>query len=225
MDNLFDFSPFAPAEGHVLCMKSLQNDLKAGYNGFQWPESGKCSAPDWKPTVACGNGLHAFLWGTGDSDLRCKDEDAKWLVMSVEASTIVDLEGKVKFPKCEVLYCGDRETAVAIIQHYAPGGTPVMFGTATAGYRGTATAGYRGTATAGDSGTATAGDSGTATAGYRGTATAGLYGYIAIEYYDEEKGGIYIKKMAFVDNVTILAGVKYRLNSSNEFEAINETEA
>ena len=193
MDNLFDFSPFAPAEGHVLCMKSLQNDLKAGYNGFQWPESGKCSAPDWKPTVACGNGLHAFLWGTGDSDLRCKDEDAKWLVMSVEASTIVDLEGKVKFPKCEVLYCGDRETAVAIIQHYAPGGTPVMFGTATAGYR--------------------------------GTATAGLYGYIAIEYYDEEKGGIYIKKMAFVDNVTILAGVKYRLNSSNEFEAINETEA
>jgi hypothetical protein len=103
-------------------------------------------------------------------------------------------------------------------------------GTATAGYSGTATAGYRGTATAGDSGTATAGDSGTATAGYRGTATAGdrgtatsgLYGFIAIEYYDQSKGGIYIKKMAFVDNVKIMAGVKYRLNSNNEFEAVTD---
>lgn len=203
------FKKFAPKKGHVLCLKSLKVDLKASHNNFQWPESGICTAPDWNPIAECGNGLHAFLWGTGDYDLRCKDNDAKWLVMSVKASDVIDLNGKVKFPECEVLFCGDRETAVAIIQNFAPSGTPVMFGTATAGDSGTATAGYSGTATAGD----------------RGTATAGLYGYIAIEYYDEEKGGIFTKKMAFVDNVTILAGVKYRLNSSGEFEDVNETEA
>ena len=307
-----NFKKYAPKKGHVLCLKSLQANLIASHNDFQWPSKGKCIAPDWKPTTACGNGLHAFLWGAGDGDLRCKDEDAKWLVMSVDASTIIDLDSKVKFPECEVVFCGDRETAIAIILHFAPSGTPVMFGTATAGYRGTATAGYRGTATAGDRGTATAGDRGTATAGYRGTATAGdrgtatagysgtatagyrgtatagysgtatagdrgtatagdrgtatagysgtatagdrgtatagysgtatagyrgtatagdsgtatagPYGFIVIEYKDQEKD-LWLKKMAFVDNVTILAGVKYRLNASNEFEAVNDSEA
>jgi len=36
---------------------------------------------------------------------------------------------------------------------------------------------------------------------------------------------LWLKKMAFVDNVTILAGMKYRLNASNEFEQVNDTEA
>ena len=145
-----------PTKGHVLVLKSLPASMKA-YGGFQWPESGAVFAPDWKPTEECGNGLHGWLWGAGDAGLRCMDDDAKWLVLSVP-SDFVDLGQKVKFPSCEIKYLGDRETAVAIIQHYAPGGTPAMFGTATAGDEGTATAGYRGTATAGYEGTATAGD-------------------------------------------------------------------
>jgi len=267
-----NLSKFKPKKGHVLCLKSVKANMEAAHNGFIWPKSGVCKAPDWKATKECGNGLHAFLWGSGDADLICADSDANWLVLSVVEPTIIDLEGKVKFPECEVVFCGDRETAVSIIQEFAPSNYPVMFGTATAGNsgtatagdrgtatagnsgtatagnrgtatagdRGTATAGYSGTATAGDSGTATAGDrgtatagdsgtatagySGTATAGYSGTATAGLYGLIAIEYFDKEKGGIYIKKMAFVDNISILAGVKYRLNENAEFEAVNDTE-
>jgi len=255
---------FKPKKGHVLCLKSVKSNMEAAHNGFIWPKSGVCKAPDWKPTKECGNGLHAFLWGAGDSDLRCSDSDANWLVLSVLEAEIINLEGKVKFPECEVVFCGDRETAVSIIQEFAPSNYAVMFGTATAGDRGTATAGYRGTATAGDggtatagdrgtatagnrgtatagdrgtatagdrgtatagdSGTATAGDSGTATAGDSGTATAGLYGFIAIEYYDKQKD-LYLKKMAFVDNVSILAGVKYRLNENAEFEAVNDTEA
>ena len=206
-----------PAKGHVLVLKSIAANMKA-YGGFQWPESGAVSAPDWKPTEECGNGLHGWLWGAGDAGLRCMDDDAKWLVLSVP-SDFVDLGQKVKFPSCEIKYLGDRETAVAIIQHYAPGGTPAMFGTATAGYRGTATAGDEGTATAGDEGTATAGNRGTATAGYRGTATAGDEGVIIIHWWDiaaEKKR----RKIALVDGLTILPGVKYRLNDLAEFEAV-----
>ena len=206
-----------PTKGHVLVLKSLPASMKA-YGGFQWPESGAVFAPDWKPTEECGNGLHGWLWGAGDAGLRCMDDDAKWLVLSVP-SDFVDLGQKVKFPSCEIKYLGDRETAVAIIQHYAPGGTPAMFGTATAGDRGTATAGYRGTATAGYEGTATAGYEGTATAGNRGTATAGDEGVIIIHWWDiaaEKKR----RKIALVDGLTILPGVKYRLNDLAEFEAV-----
>ena len=190
-----------PTKGHVLVLKSLPASMKA-YGGFQWPESGAVFAPDWKPTEECGNGLHGWLWGAGDAGLRCMDDDAKWLVLSVP-SDFVDLGQKVKFPSCEIKYLGDRETAVAIIQHYAPGGTPAMFGTATAG----------------DEGTATAGDEGTATAGYRGTATAGDEGVIIIHWWDiaaEKKR----RKIALVDGLTILPGVKYRLNDLAEFEAV-----
>ena len=190
-----------PAKGHVLVLKSLPANMKA-YGGFQWPESGAVSAPDWKPTDECGNGLHGWLWGAGDAGLRCMDDDAKWLVLSVP-SDFVDLGQKVKFPSCEIKYLGDRETAVAIIQHYAPGGTPAMFGTATAGDEGTATAGYRGTATA----------------GYRGTATAGDEGVIIIHWWDIAAGKKR-RKIALVGGLTILPGVKYRLNDLAEFEAV-----
>jgi hypothetical protein len=179
-----DLSTYKPAEGHALVLKSIAATLVAAHKDFQWPETGHVEAPDWKPTESCGNGLHGWLWGEGDADLRCTDSDAKWMVLSVPENPIINLDGKVKFPACEVLYCGERDTAVLIIQHHAPAGTKVIFGTATAGDSGTATAGdigtatagYSGTATAGNIGTATAGNSGTATAGYRGTATAGYSG-------------------------------------------------
>ena len=94
-----------PAKGHVLVLKSIAANMKA-YGGFQWPESGAVPAPDWKPTDECGNGLHGWLWGAGDASLRCKDYDAKWLVLSVPADSIVDLGQKVKFPSCEIKYLG-----------------------------------------------------------------------------------------------------------------------
>jgi len=123
---------FAPPSGYVLCLKSLPANLKA-HEGFQWPEIGHVSAPDWMPTNECGNGLHAFLWGVGNSDLACADDDAKWIVMQVKEEGIIDLSGKVKFPECEVVFCGAREVAISIIQKHAPAGTPIMYGTATAG--------------------------------------------------------------------------------------------
>jgi hypothetical protein len=62
---------------------------------------------------------------------------------------------------------------------------------------------------------------GTAIAGYRGTATAGDRGFIVIEYYDSEKK-LWLKKMAFVDGVEYLPGVKYRLNETAQFEPVKD---
>jgi len=166
---------------------------------FTWPASGPVEALDWSPVHICGRGLHGFLNGCGDGSLADWDEFAKWLVVEVDSETIVDLEGKVKFPKGEVVFCGTREEAIAKLEALAPetkhmpvvGATRVAgnnmechagyrgkaiagnYGTATAGNKGKATAGNRGTAIAGFNGTAIAGNEGTATAGINGKATAG----------------------------------------------------
>jgi len=169
-----------PAGETVLVMRTCDADMLAhggsredGREPFRWPTSGPVEAPDWKPTKRCGNGLHGLLWGVGSAGLLDWSESAKWLVVEVAAKDIVDLDGKVKFPRGTVIYVGDSKGAAALIATRAPAGSPIIRGTATAGDSGTATAGYSGTATAGDSGTATAGDRGTATAGDSGTATAG----------------------------------------------------
>jgi hypothetical protein len=100
-----------------------------------------------------------------------------WQVVEVAADEIVDLGGKIKFPRGRVLLTTpDTKEATDLVLSRAPAETVCHYGTATAGDGGTATAGYGGTATAGDRGTATAGDRGAATAGYGGTATAGHYG-------------------------------------------------
>jgi len=177
------------------------------HGGFQWPKAGAVSAPDWHPGKHCGNGLHGLLWGQGDGNLLCWDQGAHWLVVEVDAKSIVDLQGKVKFPRGTVVHCGDRSSAAAFIVERRPDLASVIIGgTATAGYRGTATAGYRGTATAGDYGTATAGDYGTATAGYRGTATAGEGGTISVMWWDGRRRRIVL---GYVGEDGIEAGAKY----------------
>jgi len=210
------------------------------HSGFKWPESGPISAPDWKPTKECGNGLHGFMWGEGDGALASWDATAKWLVVSVDTASVIDLGGKVKFPRGEVVFCGDRAGATGYLLLRLPtprrvigavvaagcSGTATAgdSGTATAGYRGTATAGDRGTATAGDRGTATAGCSGTATAGYRGTATAGYRGTatagdrgtISIAWYDPAKKK-WSRSCAEVGENGIKPNVPYRVNVEGKF--------
>jgi hypothetical protein len=160
------------AAATVLVLRTCNAD-RGSTHGFVWPEKGFVECPDWKPTKSCGNGLHGWLWGEGDGSLGNWSPDARWLVVEVAASDIIDLQGKVKFPRGTVVHCGDRLSATLFVRDHGGIGRALVGGTATAGDSGTATAGYRGTATAGDRGAATAGDSGTATAGDRGTATAG----------------------------------------------------
>jgi len=158
--------------GEALMLRTCAAD-GTSYNGFKWPKSGPVKCNDWRPKAEYGHGLHGLLWGEGDGSLLNWAEDAAWLVVRVRLSEVVQIDRKVKVPSGVVEFFGAAHEAVELIQKYAPAGTVIVGGTATAGDGGTATAGYRGTATAGYRGTATAGDGGTATAGYLGTATAG----------------------------------------------------
>ena len=150
-----------PKLGYELIIKRVNADMTA-YGGFAWPMSGPCYAPDWKPDKECGNGLHGWRW-TPSCDLTCvkRTEDERWLLLEVNSDDIIDLQGKCKFPACEVIMVGDFNDIANAMQCYRP-----------------SLVGFWGTATAGDRGTATAGDEGTATAGNEGTATAGEGGFI-----------------------------------------------
>ncbi len=182
----------------VLVLRTCNGDLTSK-NNFTYPSSGPVQCPDWQPTAECGKGLHGLLWGQGDGTLLNWSQDAKWLVLRVEAGDIVDLVDKVKFPKGEVVHCGDQLSATAYLLANSPAdkaravvGAHVSVGhreCALVGYKGHATAGIRGHATAGDGGHATAGDGGQATAGNEGQATAGYMGHATAGYGGQATAG------------------------------------
>jgi hypothetical protein len=132
----------------ALVLRTCKADMTS-HGGFRWPESGPVECPDFQPTAECGHGLHGLLWGEGDGGLIDWTERARWLVVEVDAATVVDLNGKVKFPRGTVVHCGDRSSATDYLYEHGALGRAVTGGTATAGYGGTATAGDAGTATAG----------------------------------------------------------------------------
>ena len=190
--NLIMPDDWKPTE-YALIIRTCNAEMKS-HGHFQWPVSGHVSAPDWKPTEECGNGLHGLLWGEGDGGLLDWSEDAKWLACSVDMATIIHLGSKVKFPECEVVFVGDCKTVPEYVRVHGGEGKCIV------------------------SGTATAGDRGTATAGDRGTATAGYSGTIAIQYWSGKR---YKMKIATVKDEDgegdLKPNVKYRLNDNGEF--------
>jgi len=187
----------------VLILRTCDSNMRS-HGGFLWPKSGRVEAPDWKPTTACGNGLHGFLKGEGDGELASWDVDAIWIAAWIDPALAIDLSGKVKFPWAEVAVAGTKEEAIQFLRDNGCSGV-IVGGTATAGYRGTATAGYRGTATAGDGGTATAGDGGTATAGYGGI--------LNIRWWD---GSRYRIATFYVGEDKVMPGTKYSVDESGK---------
>ena len=123
----------------VLVLRTCAADLTSK-NGFVWPSSGHVLCPDWAPTAECGHGLHGLLWGAGDGSLLDWSLDAKWLVVAVEPSQLVALDGKVKFAAGEVVHCGDQASATAFLSR-DPRAICVVGGTSTSGARGTSTSG------------------------------------------------------------------------------------
>jgi len=190
----------ALAPGKVLVLRTCAADMSA-HGGFIWPKSGPISAPDWKPTKECGAGLHGLLWGEGNGDVLSWAVDAAWLVVEVEKDKIIDLDGKVKFPSCVVVHCGNQKSATEYLAAHGAEGRAITGGTATAGDRGTATAGDRGTATAGDGGTATAGDGGS----------------LLLKWWDGSTGR-YRACLGEVGIDGIKANVKYRVESGKLVE-------
>ena len=177
-------------------LKSVKEDLTA-YNGFKW-HGGIVEAPDFKPTKECGAGLHGFLMGEGEGTLANWDSKAKWIVAEVDKDSLIDLEGKVKFPKCKVIFIGDRKEATDLI--ILKGGKSVIGSFVTSG----------------DFGTSTSGDYGTSTSGKKGTSTSGDGGTLVIKYWDENTGR-YKLSTAYVGENGILPNTPYVLNNKGEF--------
>lgn len=182
-------------EGKALVLRCCNPNMTS-HGGFEWPKSGPVSCPDWDPKPECGNGLHGWLWGEGcisqgvypGSDL----DSLAWLLVEVEAAEVVDLQGKVKFPRGDVVYCGDRRAAAEHLARLRGADRPILFfdrtggdvstvvvadgGTARSGTRGNSVAGDYGTARSGMFGRSTAGEDATAVSGFRGTSSSGYSG-------------------------------------------------
>ena len=182
------------------CTREDDGRLTA-HGGFVWPALGPVECPDWNPIAECGNGLHGFLRGCGDAGLANWTDKAAWLVVEIEVSDIVNLEGKVKVPRGRVLFSGDRLQALELM---------ARLGHLDEGHMG-------GTATAGDHGTATAGDGGTATAGYGGTATAGDGGTVIIAWWDDKTERMR-KAIGYIGEDGMEAGKKYNLKDAKFVE-------
>jgi hypothetical protein len=161
-------------------LRTCDKNMRA-YNGFVWPENGPVSAPDWNPEPVCGGGLHGLLMGIGDISHLSRNSNAKWFVVAVDSGSVVDLDGKVKVPSGNVVYCGDRDGALSFLVQNGGDVTKIPFthqrcgdrSTLTGGYRSTLTGGHRSTLTGGNWSTLTGGDYSTLTGGDYSTLTGG----------------------------------------------------
>ena len=99
----------------VYVLRSCKSD-GTSHGGFRWPDSGPVECPDWSPAAECGHGLHGLLWGIGDWGLTAlSDPNSKWYVVAVPAETVVEIGGKVKFPRGEVVYSGGLPGALTLV--------------------------------------------------------------------------------------------------------------
>jgi hypothetical protein len=173
----------APEVEKALVLRTVSKDLKS-HGGFQWPASGRCEAPDWKPTEECGNGLHGLLDGLGDYGLLHigQDQGAVVQVVEIERHRSVDLQAKIKFPFCEVKVSGSWADAAKLIVPAMIAGVHRQIAEVTKNAKGApaATTGYRApAATTGEGAPAATTGEGApaATTGYR--APAATTGYRA----------------------------------------------
>jgi hypothetical protein len=145
-------------------------------NDFQWnlEIGGLTTAPDWKETKECGNGLHGFLNGEGDGSLADWSDDAIWIVVE-PIGKIIDLDGKAKFESAKTVFVGDRLTTTNYLYSQI-GLHAIVGGTSTSGYKGTSTSGSKGISTSGSRGISTSGSKGISTSGSRGISTSGYRG-------------------------------------------------
>ena len=204
----------------VLVLRTCAADL-ASHNGFKWPASGAVEAPDWQPTKECGNGLHGWLWGAGDWSLKNKAADAKWLVVEVTQADVIDLGGKVKFPRGVVVSCNDHwRDAMAVIRARMLRDGAFRVVATKEGEVASAT-GHSGHASAtGDYGHASAtGHYGWAITGYNGTAKADKNGALTLLWHDGKRPRVTV---GYVGENGVKAGVAYRLDGKGALVEVKE---
>jgi hypothetical protein len=142
------------------CTSECTGHQKIAAKSFSWPASGPVECPDWLPEPKCGNGLFGLRGGVGSVEpLQHKDATRLWVVIECAVEDVVDVESngqqKCKFRAGNVVHCGARDEAVALVFANSPEPSKVVFATLTGGYRSTLTGGYGSTLTGGDGSTLT----------------------------------------------------------------------
>ncbi len=153
------------------------------------------------------------------------------MVVAVDSATVVHIGGKAKAPKAEVVFCGQRDEAVAYLLSNGGAGKAVVYARITGGDNSTLTGGYGSTLTGGDNSTLTGGDHSTLTGGHRSTLTGGDHSTLTGGYGSTLTGGdnstLQFYRwdsmanrrrvvVAYVGEDGIEAGVAYRLNNSGK---------
>ena len=200
-------------------IRTVRKDYTS-YNNFQWPKSGQVKANDFKPTSECGNGLHGLRIG--------QQKPGKWygdgivLLLQVPVSTIIDLNGKCKFPECKIVMSGNMNEITNYLYKKNINIEGLYRRTQISnksekwigGYGSTLTAGNDSILTAGDGSKLTAGIFSTLTAGNYSTLTAGNYSTLICEYFAGHK---YRLATAYVGENNIKPNQAYKLNDQGEF--------
>jgi hypothetical protein len=213
----------------VLVLRTCAADGSSSH-GFKWPESGPVEATDWKPTEECGNGLHGWLWGHGDWSLKAKAEKIKWLVLEVDKSSLIDLCGKVKFPKANVVasFLAWNDAMVFIRARHVTGATTIATGnyghaSATGDYgHASATGNYGHASATGNYGHASAtGCSGWAIGGYYSRVKADNNGVLTALWWSDKDQRPRVA-VAYVGENGIKADAWYGVDAKGEFLEVKE---
>ena len=103
----------------ALVLRTCASD-QTSYGGFIWPtEVGTIvTCQDWSEEIKCGNGLHGLLDGFGDYSLLSNRIDAIWQIVEVDRDKCIELDGKVKFQSCKLVYSGTMAAAMTKMSDY-----------------------------------------------------------------------------------------------------------
>ena len=98
--DFIDYHGVTVEDGWATVYKAVDDNLKSGRQ-FAYPLGETVTAPDWKPTQACGAGLH---FGYRPSVARQYFEEAtRFLECQVEVASMIALGDKIKAESCRVI--------------------------------------------------------------------------------------------------------------------------
>ena len=72
------------------------------------------TAPDWKPTNECGNGIHFWPYGIGREGKEHSNPEFLWQVVE-PIGEVVKLGGKAKAKSVRVVFTGNQAEAMKIL--------------------------------------------------------------------------------------------------------------
>ena len=72
------------------------------------------TAPDWKPTEKCGNGIHFWPYGIGREGKEHSNPEFLWQVVE-PIGEVVKLDGKAKAKSVKVIFTGSQAEAMKIL--------------------------------------------------------------------------------------------------------------